>query len=196
MPSNTQAAPKTKSFGKKGQTRTIAKKTPKSYPTEKVAHKFRPHKHHNATKLRASITPGTVLIILAGRFAGRRVVFLNQTKEGLLLVTGPYQFNGVPVRRVPQHLVIATSTKVDVNGVDTTKFDDAYFKKSKDAKHKKSEVNFFAEAPKKKEIDAHRIEDQKTVDAKVVEAIKKVPQLEAYITSMFTLTAAPHTLKF
>lgn len=64
----------------------------------------------------------------------------------------PPQVNGVPARRVNQAYVIATSTKVDVAGVDTAKFTDAYFKKAERVRSKKNEEGFFAEAPAKEAL--------------------------------------------
>lgn len=62
-------------------------KAPKWYAGDDVKPKAAPQKHH-PTKLRSSITPGTILILLSGRFRGKRVVFLKQLPSGTLLVTG------------------------------------------------------------------------------------------------------------
>lgn len=43
-----------------------------------------------------------------------------------------------------QAYVIATSTKVDISGVNVEKFDDKYFAKEKQKKTKKGEGEFFA----------------------------------------------------
>merc|ERR1712159_446120 len=111
------------------------------------------------TKLRKSITPGTVLILLAGRFRGRRVVFLKQLESGLLLVTGPYAVNGVPLKRVNQRFVIATSTKIKADGA-AKEIDDAFFARTdKKAKSKKGggEGKFFTpESEKEPTSDARK----------------------------------------
>lgn len=51
----------------------------------------------------------------------------------------------MPLRRVNQKYVIATSTKVDISGVSLEKFDDKYFAKEveKEKKKKKGEGEFF-----------------------------------------------------
>jgi large subunit ribosomal protein L6e len=117
------------------------------------------NKHYKKTpkvktaKLRKGIVPGSVLILLAGRFRGRRVVFLRQLSSGLLLVTGPYKVNGVPLKRVNQAYTLTTSTKVDIKGADVAKIDDALFKREKKAK-KAGEEKFFAESAKVRSLSS------------------------------------------
>ncbi|KAJ2309029.1 60S ribosomal protein L6 [Coemansia sp. RSA 2610] len=157
------------------------------------------HKAQRAPRLRASITPGTVLIMLAGRFRGKRVVCLKQLPSGLLLVTGPFRLNGVPLRRVNAAYVIATSTTVDLTGVTVdAKFTDEYFKRSPTAKLQGTEEEFFGAAAQPQEHPAHKIADQKQVDQAVGAAIAQVPSLAAYLASSFSLAKgqAPHKLKF
>ena len=45
------------------------------------------------------------------------------------MITRSFKINGVPLRRVNQAYVIATSTKVDIPKVSVEKFDDKYFAK-------------------------------------------------------------------
>ena len=108
-------------------------------------------KNQRPCKPRASLQPGTVLILLAGRFRGKRVVLLKNLAQGVLLVTGPFKVNGVPLRRVNARYVIATSTKVDITGIDSSVVEkvggDAYFAREKKSKAK-GEDAFFKQGEK------------------------------------------------
>merc|ERR1712166_1358051 len=67
-----------------------ATKAPRFYPTEDKKIKLTNNKANNkATKLKAPLVPGAVVILLAGRFKGQRAVFPKQLPSGLCLITGP-----------------------------------------------------------------------------------------------------------
>lgn len=174
-----------------------ATRAPRFYPAEDAKVPLSHHVVRKPTKLRASITPGTVLIILAGRFKGKRVVFLSQLPSGLLLVSGPFKLNGVPVRRVNQAYVIGTSTKVELPAsLDLTKYSDAYFKAAEAKKGKKGEEEFFAGEEKKNVLSAEYISNQKSLDAALLTGMSA--DVKGYLSSRFTLRDGdrPHLLKF
>ena len=104
------------------------------------------------TRLRPSLQPGTVIILLAGRFRGKRVILLKHLSEGTLLITGPFKINGVPLRRVNARYVIATNTKVDLKGVDDKTLEKIsesnYFTKEKKSEKAKTEEAFFKQGEK------------------------------------------------
>jgi len=182
---------------KKTEKKAAAEVAPRFYASEDIPLPFARRNVAKPAKLKETITPGTVIILLAGRFRGKRVVFLKQLASGLLLVTGPYKVNGVPLRRVNQAFTIATSTKVPLDGVNVDKIDDAYFAKPK-SKVTKSADGFFKETGAKEELSDARKADQKAVDTALLGTIKKTEHLKQYLNARFSLSKgdAPHAMKF
>ncbi|KAL1501455.1 hypothetical protein ABEB36_006771 [Hypothenemus hampei] len=174
------------------------------YPTQDRIKK-RPSKklfkNHKRT-LRPSLTPGTVVILLAGSQKGKRTVFLKQLSSGLLLVTGPFGINSCPLRRISQRYVIATKTQVDLSEVKLPeKIDDDYFKRQKVKRAKKEEGDIFQKKKETYKVNETRKTDQKEVDKQILAAIRKHPDrklLLAYLSSMFGLRSSqyPHRLQF
>ncbi|GAB5033934.1 60s ribosomal protein l6 [Nannochloropsis oceanica] len=191
-----------KFFGKGGKKAVTAApatgKAPRFYPADDIPVPRRSARHvQKPTKLKAGIVPGSILIMLAGRFRGKRVVFLKQLASGTLLVTGPYSLNGVPLRRVNQAYVIVTSQAVDISAVKVpATMDDNYFARPADAE----EGDILAAGTGKKAtvVSEGRKKDQEAVDTQVLAAIKKVPQLDGYVKARFSLKKGvkPHEIKF
>ena len=167
----------------------------KWYPTEDV-NRVKVKRAQKPAAIKGSVTPGQVLILLAGKHQGKRVVFLKQLESGLLLVTGPYKLNGVPLKRIPQAYTVATSTKVDISGSNFSHIQDKYFEKEK-VKANKSEEAYFAPKKEKKALPDAKKAEQKNVDAGVVTKIND-PLVKKYLKTKFRLRNGvfPHNLKF
>jgi len=160
------------------------------------------HRNTKKAHLRSTITPGTVVILLTGPHRGKRVVFLKQMeKSGLLLISGPLKLNATPIRRVSQAFVIATKTKLNIEGVQIPDvINDDYFAK-KDEKTKA--VGIFATGDKQQEhkVTDERKSHQKQVDAAILSAIRKHADkkyLFGYLGSRFAIgkNQHPHNMVF
>lgn len=194
----------TKKFGK-GE-RSVphhTQKASKFYPAYDEKQPKKTRKSIKPTKYRESLQPGAVLILLAGRFRGKRVVLLKHLDQGTLLVTGPFKINGVPLRRVNARYVIATQTKIDISGVESSTLDKVskadYFVRDKSKKEKGEEAFFKqGEKPESKKPSSARATDQKSVDKPILSAIKKQDMLASYLASNFSLRHGqrPHEMQF
>jgi len=172
---------------------------------KKTAGSVRSGHAKKAMHLRPSITPGTVLIILAGRHKGKRVVFIKQLeKTGLLLVTGPMKLNSCPMRRIAQAYVMATKTHVDISSVKLpTHVDDAYFRRTSAKKQpkKENEADLFATGKSEYVVSDQRKGDQKQVDHAILAVLRKHPERHAlfgYLGSRFSIgkNQYPHKMIF
>lgn len=194
-----------------GERKVLVKKGPRFYPTETRPKKSKTgrvtHKMHQR-KFKKGLEPGRILIILAGKHRGKRVVLLKTLKSGLLLVNGPFKINGCPIKRMHQKFVIVTRTKIPFDGVKIPKhINDTYFKTKKvsSSKGKKTKQggNIFAKGKSaSNEVSRVRGEDQVQVDKQVIKAIREKmgdkKTIFAYLGSFFYLRnhMYPHKLKF
>lgn len=190
---------------KNGGERTVFLKKPKSnYPTKQRVAKRGP-KHffsRHERRIRPNLKSGRVVILLAGRHAGKRVVLLKSLKSGLLLVTGPLSLNGCPLRRISQRYVLATQTRISLaNYRVPSHINDKYFKRAKKNKKARGEGDIFAVKKEKYAVSEQRKSDQITVDKVIKDCIAKHPEskiLSKYLKSMFGLksTQYPHRMTF
>jgi large subunit ribosomal protein L6e len=202
---------KTKTVGgeKNGGTRLVPiHRDPSAYDTERERKVRKPRNKlpfsQHKRRLRSSLKPGTVVIMLAGRHKGKRAVFLKQLDSGLLLVTGPMSVNNCPMRRINQIYVIGTATQIDISGVDIPEnVDDDYFRRQKRQRQcsRQTEGDIFAEAKKGYSVSDERKVDQKTVDTAVLAAIRKREDKKlmfGYLGSSWSLrrNEYPHQMKF
>lgn len=190
---------------KNGKTRIVkVLKNRGSYATKAKVTK-RPSSNYFAKHVRntrRTMVPGKVLILLAGRHKGKRVVLLKVLKSGLLLVNGPFFLNSCPLRRISQRYVISTKTRVNLKGVSIPEhINDAYFKRADKKKARKTEGDIFAKQEEKYQPSEQRKQDQVTVDKLVKAALKKTNEgslVSKYLKSYFALRSHqyPHRMRF
>jgi len=196
---------------KNGKSRKVlVNKGPKFYPTEdRIRRRTTGHVTHkqHVRRFKAGIEPGRILIVLAGRHRGKRVVCLGTLPSGLLLVTGPFKINACPLRRMHQQFVIVTSTKLNLGAYKVpAHIDDKYFKvkKDKSARGKKSASggDIFSKKKEAWSPDQRRKDDQIAVDKAVIDVVRKSGAdkkiLFSYLGSFFQLrnNMYPHKMKF
>ncbi|RWW66237.1 hypothetical protein BHE74_00026422 [Ensete ventricosum] len=164
-------------------------KLPKFYPADDVKTPIPNRRKPKPTKLRYMDTPPSLSTEIVWNYV------LGFESHLILDAVGPFKINGVPLRRVNQSYVIATSTKVDISGVNADKFGDKYFTKERKEKTKKGEGEFFetekevcSRPNETKALPQEKKDDQKAVDSPLIKAIEAVPDLKAYLGARFSLS--------
>jgi large subunit ribosomal protein L6e len=190
---------------KNGGTRIVRVKKNRATYATKAKVTSRPSRNYfkkHTRYTRRTLVPGKVLILLAGRHKGKRVVLLKVLQSGLLLVNGPFYLNSCPLRRISQRYVICTKTRVNLKGVTIPEhINDAYFKRADKKKPRKTEGDIFAKQEEKYQPSEQRKKDQIAVDKLVRGAIKKTNQgllVSKYLKSYFALRSHqyPHRMRF
>ena len=96
--------------------------------------------------------------------------------------------------------MILTHTFVDISKVNLKPIKMSLFRRKRIDTHKKKNSEFVDKATKKPIIRSSKelVELQKTIDKPIIEEVKKVRRLRAYLKAHFTLTNTqrPHMMRF
>jgi hypothetical protein len=177
----TQLTVKDKTFGQLLSSKSEQKKTSKIIFNENLTKKNKKTMVHRKfginKKSKLNFKSGSILILLSKKSLGKKVILLNTTESGLLVVTGPFSINGVSMRRVnPKYTVLSGATlnlEWDLSNFSRNAFthaifglNDEYFTILKTSKHKNSQFRNY------KYILSHRIR-QNYIDKFLIGLLKK-----------------------
>ncbi|XP_040579373.1 large ribosomal subunit protein eL6 [Lepeophtheirus salmonis] len=187
---------------KNGGTRMVrVKKLKNDFPTmERRAHRIAKKPEKLSRRVRPTLTPGTIAVILAGIHKGKRIVILKELSSGMLLISGPFKLNNCPIRRINQRYLLATSTKLDVSSIKMPEnINDDYFRRLRAAKKPAGSV--FEGKKEEYKPSEQRKKDQVEVDKQLLNVIMKHPEaslLKQYLKKSFGLSKGqyPHNMKF
>jgi len=122
---------------KKGEKTVTRPRLPTKYINQPGRIAFKRHKKVHPGKVRSSLQPGRIAIILSGKYAGKRVVVVKHLPSRLVVVSGPFRLNRVPLRRVDAAYLIGTSVQINLPEVlknELSEITDDHFSKKLKAK--------------------------------------------------------------
>lgn len=67
---------------------------------------------------RTDLARGMVVVVLEGVFASRRVIYLGGLGDNLALCVGPKSINNIPLFKIDERYLLATSTVLEIGNVD------------------------------------------------------------------------------
>lgn len=121
---------------------------------------------------RTDLAKGMVVVVLEGIFASKRVVYLKGLEGNLALCAGPKSINGVPLFKIDERYLLATSTVLDINvnvdideeNIILTKRDDYT-------------------TP----MDAEMTDAEKKIDEEIAKAVKEIKFMKSYLSEPFEI---------
>jgi len=99
----------------------------------------------HSRKIRSSLQPGRIAIILSGKYAGKRVVVVKHLPSNLVVVSGPFRLNRVPLRRVDAAYLIGTSVQINLPEIlkkELSEVTDDHFSKKLKEKKTQTKIRF------------------------------------------------------